>query len=219
MARDAFAVKMEFGAPQILSYTAESGFSSGLSPSTGTTSTSFTYKVVYTGNAPALVWVCTDGSPIFITSIPTRRSSSSRRNDANGGAVLSAALAAGAHVHYFEASTTRALRGSRQAAPAYPNVTPWSRSRSFRRVAEGAGQWYSAQLSVSERPVHLGVNRFPAWLISPDGKYQRIPLGSRGTHAGTDQPTKTIQRARQFPSLSTSISTCCGAGMTIDPAR
>lgn len=93
-----------------LSYSAETGYGTvGVSPATGTASTVFTYKAVYTqpaNTAPSMISVCIDASPCSAMSMDTSASAALHdSNYANGEQyVYTTSLAAGAHTYYFTAS-------------------------------------------------------------------------------------------------------------------
>ena len=92
-----------------LAYSAESGYGTvGVSPATGTASTPFTFKAVYTdaGNtAPVLISVCIDGSCKTMSLDTGAAAGLHDGSYANGEQyVYSTTLAAGAHHYYFQAS-------------------------------------------------------------------------------------------------------------------
>ena len=97
-------------APPTLTYSSESGYGSvGVNPSTGTASTTFTYKAIYThtGNiAPTSIRACIDGI-CNAMSIDTGAANPALRDGSytNGEQYFySATLSAGTHTYYFTAT-------------------------------------------------------------------------------------------------------------------
>ena len=92
-----------------LSYSSEVGYGTvGVSPSSGTTSTLFTYKVIYTdasNTPPTLVRACVD-SVCNTMSVDVSAAATLRDNSYINGEqyVYSASLAAGTHAYYFTAT-------------------------------------------------------------------------------------------------------------------
>ena len=92
-----------------LAYSAENGYGTvGVSPASGTASTPFTFKAVYTdaGNtAPVLINVCIDGSCKTMSLDTGAAAGLHDGNYVNGEQyVYTTTLAAGAHHYYFQAS-------------------------------------------------------------------------------------------------------------------
>jgi uncharacterized delta-60 repeat protein len=93
-----------------LSYSAESGYgTAGVSPATGTPSTTLTYKVVYThaaNTAPSAIQVCIDAAPCNTMSVDASATAALHDGDyANGEQyVYTTMLAAGSHTYFFVAS-------------------------------------------------------------------------------------------------------------------
>ncbi|MGC2457247.1 MAG: CARDB domain-containing protein [Gallionellaceae bacterium] len=96
-------------ASQTLSYSAETGYgTAGVNPNSGTTSTSFTFKVVYTNaanTAPSFVDVCIDALPCSPMSVDVSAAPTLNDGDYTNGEqyVYATILAAGAHTYYFTA--------------------------------------------------------------------------------------------------------------------
>ncbi|MBI5234406.1 MAG: SBBP repeat-containing protein, partial [Deltaproteobacteria bacterium] len=108
---DAFVAKLTTNAVPALSYSSETGYGTdGLDPETGTGSTTFTYKVVYTDlddDAPDYVKVHIDGSvPGAAMSLDTDAAPSLQDGDYTNGEqyTYETTLAAGSHDYYFTAS-------------------------------------------------------------------------------------------------------------------
>ncbi|MGA8145945.1 MAG: CARDB domain-containing protein, partial [Gallionellaceae bacterium] len=96
-------------ASQTLAYSAEAGYgTAGVNPNSGTTSTSFTFKVVYTNaanTAPSFVDVCIDALPCSPMSVDASATATLNDGDYTNGEqyVYTTILAAGAHTYYFTA--------------------------------------------------------------------------------------------------------------------
>jgi len=109
---DAFVTRIDFGAaptlPFSVAYTIEAGFSSGLSPSIGTASTVFTYKVVYRAAnnlPPVAINVCIDAVCSAMTLDTAAAAALQDGNYANSEQyAFTTTLSAGAHTYHFEAS-------------------------------------------------------------------------------------------------------------------
>jgi hypothetical protein len=116
-----------------LAHSAEPGYGTdGVSPDSGTTATTFTYKVVYTDaddEAPSYVDVCIDAACHGMT-VDTTAAAALRDSDFRNGEQYAYAttLAAGSHAYHFEASddidTARLPAVGALAGPSVTGGTP-----------------------------------------------------------------------------------------------